>query len=312
MSLPMAEPYSIDELIGEHQQALNFSWLTATRPGPLSFTATMTYWIGDYAPEHHHAIEILQRQNLPLFEQALQQDRFYFASGMASARPSLFIFADDVVVTNDTQASLQAHGVAAVQTPLPSKLILRELAYSLAQTATQQTRHGVMLSIYDQGILLTGDSGIGKSALALELIARGHSLVADDAPLFHRFAESGPVFALCPPQLADLLEVRALGILNVCKLFGPQASSALMPVDLIVELVESFTPNADQRLQPYAARTNILGMDIPSLPIPINHTANLALIVETLTKNHVLYKEGYDASAILIQRQQQILTKQTV
>ena len=306
----MADPYSIDDLIAEQLQALNFSWLTKARPEPLFPTATKTHWIGEYAPAHQHAIEIIQQQNLQPFEQFLQQDALYLTA--ATARPSLIIFSDDVTCERGTLAILQAQGIAALHTPMSAKLIWRELAYALARACPQQTRHGVMLSIYDQGIFLAGKSGIGKSALALELLARGHRMVADDAPLLHRLPESNQIYALCPPVLADFLEVRALGILNVCKLFGPRASTALMPVHLVIELVETFSPNPDQRLQPYSERANILGVDIPYLQIPIGHTANLALIVETVTKNHVLYREGYDAGAILSERQQHLLGKQTV
>ena len=224
----------------------------------------------------------------------------------------VIIFAGEVSCASSTLAAIQKLGIAALHSPMPARQILRELAYTLAEHDAHQTRHGVMLSICGQGIFLTGNSGIGKSAIALELLARGHRLVADDAPLFHRIPDSGQVYALCPPLLADMLDVRALGILNVCKLFGPKASIALMPVDLVIELVETFNTDAHQRLQPYSKPTNILGVDIPCRQIPIRHTVNLALIVETLTKNHVLYNEGYDANAILIQRQQQLLDKQTI
>jgi HPr kinase/phosphorylase len=310
----MADSYSLDALIGAHQQALSFSWLTPSPDDALSATADMTYWLGEYAPQRQHAIEIIVQQNLSLFAQALQQNRIYSDPTVADARPQLIIFADSVPCDPQIQANLQAHGLAAVCSPAPAKLILRELAYTLAQAGLQQTRHGVMLSIYDRGIFLTGRSGIGKSALALELLTRGHRLVADDAPLFHRLSQHARVYALCPPLLADFLEVRALGILDVCKLFDAQASAVLMPVDLIIELVDSLHLSAEQRLQPYARRANILGVDIPSPQIPINHSANLALIVETLTKNHVLYQAGDDAGVSLSQRQQQTLYqfKQTV
>lgn len=309
----MANPYSIEELIAEHQQALSFSWLSHTRPEYPPTIATMAHWIGEYTPEHYHAIEIIHHDNLPLFKQSLRQDAFYHTAEIVTARPSLIILSESVASDSDMQAAMQKHGIATLQTPLPSRRVLRELAYTLAEHSSHQTRHGVMLSIYDQGIFLTGKSGIGKSAIALELVSRGHRLVADDAPLLHHIPTTGQVYAVCPPLLADFLEVRALGILNICKLFGPRASLALMPVHLVIELVETFTADAQQRLQPYSRRTNILGVDIPYLQVPVGHSANPALIVETLTKNHVLYKEGYDASAILIQRQQQLLiNKQTV
>lgn len=308
----MADLNFIENLIAEHQQALQLSWLTYTRPGRLSATPVMTYWIGEYSPEHYHAITLIHRNNLHVFEHALQHNAFYLPAAIANTQPSLIIFADAVACKPETLASLQQCAIAVLHSPVASKLILRTLASTLAEQGAHRIQHGVMLSLYGEGVLLTGNSGLGKSAIALELVSRGHQLVADDAPLLHRIPASQQVFAVCPPLLADFLEVRALGILNVCKLFGPNASTALMPVDLVIELVETFTAEAEQRLQPYSGRANILGVDIPYLQIPVTHAANLALIVETVTKNHVLYKDGYDASAILIQRQQQLLNKQTV
>ena len=182
----------------------------------------------------------------------------------------------------------------------------------LTEHSHQQTIHGTMLAIDDHGVLLTGRSGIGKSAVALELLSRGHALIADDAPLLHRIPNGENVIAVCPSSLADMLEVRAVGIVNVCKLFGAEASRRYMPIHLVIELVETVTLDAQQRLFPYAARTNILGMAIPFLQIPINHATNLAVLVETVTRNHVLYKNGYNAADVLIQRQQLLLNEDTV
>jgi HPr kinase/phosphorylase len=308
----MADSYSIDDLIAEHQQALQLSWLTHTRSGRLSAIPAMTHWIGEYTPEDFHAIALIHRNNLPVFEHALLHNALYLPAAIADTQPKLIIFSDDVDCKPGILASLQQRTIAVLHSPLPSKLILRALAYTLAEQDSHQIQHGVMLSLYGEGVLLTGNSGLGKSAIALELVSRGHQLVADDAPLLHRLPASEQVFAVCPPLLADFLEVRALGILNVCKLFGPQATMALMPIHIVIELVETFTAGEQQRLQAYSGRANILGVDIPYLQIPVTHAANLALIVETVTRNHVLYKDGYDASAILIQRQQQLLNKQTV
>ena len=308
----MADPCRLDTLIAELQQTLQLSWLTQTRPGELSATPAMRYWIGEYSPEQHHAIELVQRNNLPLFLHSLQQHSLYLPPNLATAQPSLIVFTDDLGCDEETLSHLQHLGIAALHSPLTAKLILREVAYALADRVSHRIHHGVMLAIGEQGILLCGESGIGKSALALELVSRGHGLVADDAPLLHRLPGSEQVYAVCPPLLADMLEVYALGIFNLGKLFGPKATTALMPLHLVIELVETVTATPQQCLQPFTGRTNILGVAIPYMQIPVNYPVNLALLVETVTKNHVLYKEGYDASDILIQRQQQLLNQQTI
>ncbi len=308
----MAESCLIDTLIAEHQQTLQLTWLSRTRPGMSFVTPAMSYWIGEYSADQHHAIELIQRDNQQLFLQALQLACLYLPEYLASARPSLIIFSEGLTCDRGTLEYLQVQGIAVLHSPLSGKTILRELAYSIAERDIRHNVHGVMLSIDNEGVLLTGKSGIGKSALALELVSRGHRLVVDDTPLFHRFANSERVYAICPPLLADFMEIYAAGILNLDRLFGPKATCAMMPLHLVIELVESFTPEPEQRLHVFNHRTNILGVDIPYLQIPVRYPANLALIVETVTKNHVLYKEGYEASDILIKRQQQLLNKQTV
>lgn len=305
----MANIYSIDALIREHQTSLQFSRLTDVTPPAIDINTLENYWIGEYTQEQPHAVEIIGHSMLPLFESAVQQGDLYLLRERPQPRPHLIVFADNLRCTPATLAILQQQTLAILQSPFSAQAILRMLGHRFAEQGTNQTQHGVMLSVFGEGVLLCGKSGLGKSAIALELIARGHRLVADDAPLLHRLPSAGQVFALGPPLLADLLEVRALGILNVCKLFGPQASLALMPVDLVIELVEDFQITAEQRLQPFIGRTNILGVDIPHVPIPTGHAANPALIVETVTRNHVLYKDGYDAGASLIERQQLLLQK---
>jgi HPr kinase/phosphorylase len=305
----MTDVYSLAALIREHQASLQFSRLTGAGLPDLDTGTLDNYWIGEYTPEQPHALDIVGRDKLSLFESAVRQGELYLPRAHPRSQPDTIIFADDVRCNLSTLTELREHALAVLQSTFSVQTILRTLGCSLAEQGTHQTQHGVMLSVCGEGILLRGKSGLGKSAIALELIARGHRLVADDAPLLHRLPGGGQVFALCPPILADLLEVRALGMLNVSKLFGPQASLALMPVDLVIELVEDFQATAEQRLQPFIRCTNILGVDIPHLPIPIGHATNPALIVETVTRNHVLYKEGYDAGASFIARQQQLLQK---
>lgn len=305
----MTDAYSIAALLQEQQVSLQFSCLTAARIPDLDTGTLDNYWIGEYTPERPHAIDVVGRGKLPQFESLVQEDTLYLPRARSRRLPDVIIFADNARCSPSALSRLREHALTVLQSPFSGQTILRTLGQRFAEQGIHQTQHGVMLSVCGEGILLRGKSGLGKSALALELVARGHSLVADDAPLLHRLPDAGQVFALCPPMLADLLEVRALGMLNVRKLFGPQASLALMPVDLVIELVEDFQATAEQRLHPFLRCTNILGVDIPHFPIPIGHATNPALIVETVTRNHVLYKDGYDAGASFIARQQQLLQK---
>lgn len=307
----MAERHSIEALIHEHWSSLQFSRLTPA-PIQLSASAQMHHWIGEYHPHQYHAIEVVGPNTLQQFQYGLQQSRLYRPESLANVQPGLIIFADGTGCDTQTLEYLQQLPLPTLQTPVPLPTVLRNLAYTLAEHGRHQLFHGVMLTVCGEGVLLAGDSGAGKSGIALELVSRGHHLVADDTPLLHRLPDGKRIFAVAPPLLAELLEVRALGILNICKLFGPDASLALAPVDLVIEFVRDFRPSAEQRLQAFSERTNILGVDIHHVQIPIGHVTNPAILVETMARNHVLYKDGYAAGTGLSEQQQQLIDKQTL
>jgi HPr kinase/phosphorylase len=302
---------SIDALFRQHQASLELTRVTAFNARQPRAAGEMSYWIGEYHPEQYHAVEVIGPENLREFESRLQQGRLYQSETLSTGYPGSIILAHGQPCEPANLARLAGMSLAVIQTPLPIKTVIRHLAYSAAETGRNQLHHGVVLSVCGEGVLLGGASGLGKSGIALELIARGHQLVADDAPLLHRLAGTDRLFAVSPPLLADLLEVRAAGILDISKLFGDDATLAVAPVDLCIDLVRDFQPAAEQRLQAFQSRINILGVEIPHLHIPLSHTANPALLVETITRNHVLYKTGYDAGTRLIDQQRQLIKNQT-
>lgn len=153
------------------------------------------------------------------------------------------------------------------------------------------------------GTLITGKAGIGKSELALDLISRGHALVADDAPCF-RVNHNGVLSGSCPAPLNDFLEVRGLGILNIRRLFGPAALHDSHPLDLIIHLTDA--PHepaiAEQRLTGTWATRPLVGRDIPTLNLTGGNGRNLALLVETAARQHLLSASGYNAANDLSNR----------
>jgi HPr kinase/phosphorylase len=159
------------------------------------------------------------------------------------------------------------------------------------------------------GILLTGPSGVGNSELALELLSRGHRLVADDAPEFRRTAPDA-VHGSCPPMLADFIEVRGLGILNVRAMYGNNAVMPHKRLHLIIHL-QHLTENGNvsefDRLDSKQRHRSILGVDIPEVILPVAAGRDLAVIIEAAVRNHVLYLNGYNAAEDFIERQQQYI-----
>ena len=173
--------------------------------------------------------------------------------------------------------------------------------------ASAFTVHGVLLQVCGAGVLLTGASGVGKSELALELLTRGHRLVADDAPTLE--ARNGRLWGRCPELLEGLLEVRGLGVLSVRALLGEEAVVAEVPVDLVVHLEpEDGAPMASlPRLHPVQDEVELLGLTLPRLHLPVAPGRNLAVLVETAVRLHLLAAGGYDAAADLVERQRRAM-----
>jgi HPr kinase/phosphorylase len=201
------------------------------------------------------------------------------------------------------------HGVPLLVSPLSDSLVLDNLQYYAARfLAAKSTLHGVFLEVLGMGVLITGHSAVGKSELALELITRGHRLVADDAPEFRRIAPD-IVAGSCPRLLRDLLEVRGLGVLDIRAMFGDSAITSSMYLQLIIFLKRmKLREIADmERLEVAAQTRTVLGVEIPQITVPVAPGRNLAILVETAVRNHMLRLKGYDASQVFIERQRQAI-----
>ncbi|MCK4586926.1 MAG: HPr kinase/phosphorylase [Gammaproteobacteria bacterium] len=181
-----------------------------------------------------------------------------------------------------------------------------------SEPAVKTVVHGVFLDIHGLGVLLTGDSGVGKSELALELISRSHCLIADDAIEFSQ-QDPGEVLGTCPEALRDFLEVRGLGVLNIRAMYGDGVIQTSKNLCLIVHL-ERMAPEKIQqvdRLEGCYGHQHILGTEIPMVTLPVASGRNLAVLVEAAVRHHILLRKGYNASKAFIARQQQILHQQS-
>lgn len=172
------------------------------------------------------------------------------------------------------------------------------------------TKHGVFVDVYQQGVLLSGASGIGKSELALGLIDRGHRLIADDSVIFEKVEEE--LIGRAPEVLQNFLEVRGLGILNVEKLIGAHASTKALPLKLIVHIIH--VPPKElykiDRLHGVTDEKVILEKVIPTVSIPVAPGRNLAILVEAAVKNHLLKQNGYNASDEFDKRQLAVMQRE--
>ena len=207
-----------------------------------------------------------------------------------------------LAASNDTQTPL-------FTSPQPSPELMDHLRHYLAQVLAETTSlHGVFLEVSGMGVLITGSSAIGKSELALELITRGHRLIADDIVELHKVAPD-TLEGHCPTMLEGFLEVRGLGILNIRALFGEISVKTKKNLKLIVHLKKpEDTGMANiERLQMNASTETILGIDIPQVRIPVAAGRNLAVLVEVAVRNHILNLRGLNSAEQFIERQQSML-----
>lgn len=237
-------------------------------------------------------------------------------SGLAHAIENLFatelaviIVANDEVVPAPLLAAAERTHTPLFTSPQSSPELMTVLSHYLMQALADSVNvHGVMLEVNGIGVMLTGNSAVGKSELALELITRGHRLIADDVVDLYKVSPD-TLESQCPPMLQDFLEVRGLGVLNVRTLFGEPAVKLKKNLKLIVRLQAQVDGGQDNisRLDMQESSEMILGVEIPKVYIPVAAGRNLAVLVEVATRNYILRARGINSAEDFIARQQAIL-----
>jgi serine kinase of HPr protein (carbohydrate metabolism regulator) len=176
-------------------------------------------------------------------------------------------------------------------------------------SAPNVTLHGVFVEIFGLGVLFAGRSGVGKSELALEMLARGHRLIADDAAEFE-LAHDGRVVGRCPPVLYGFLEVRGLGILHVGRMFGEVALRSSKALDLILRLDATEDPaDPPDRLRGRRKDVMVCGKAIPEIALPVRVGQNLATLAEAACRDQTLKRDGYDAAEDFVARQMKSISE---
>ena len=167
------------------------------------------------------------------------------------------------------------------------------------QLAPRITRHGVLVEVYGEGVLIHGDSGVGKSETALELIKRGHRLIADDAVEIRKVS-SRTLVGSAPENIRHFIEVRGVGIINAQRIFGMGSVKLTEKIDMVVELEPWDSEKAYERLGLDETYTEILGIDVPSHVVPVHPGRNLSVIIEAAAMNNRQKKLGYNAARELL------------
>ena len=194
------------------------------------------------------------------------------------------------------------HKTPIFRTPeTTSEFMSALIAYLKVQLAPRITRHGVLVEIYGEGVLLLGESGVGKSETAIELVKRGHRLIADDAVEIRKVSSKSLVGS-APDNIRHFIELRGIGIINASRIFGVGAVKLTEKIDLVVKLEPWDVNKVYDRMGLESETTEILGLDVASLTIPVKPGRNLAVIIEVAAMNNRQKKLGYNAAEDLLNK----------
>ena len=217
-----------------------------------------------------------------------------------SQQPPAVIFARGIEPSEEMHALAVRYGVPLLRTTESTSNIVASLvAYLNVELAPRITRHGVLVEVYGEGILLVGDSGVGKSETAIELIKRGHRLIADDAVEIRRVSSKSLV-GRAPENIRHFIELRGVGIINARRIFGMGAIKMSEKIDMCINMEIWDATKLYDRMGIDSEYTEILGIRVPVMTIPVKPGRNLAVIIEVAAMNNRQKKMGYNAAQELL------------
>src|SRR5688572_3812122 len=290
---------NVARLHDDNREALSLAWVAGRDGGTAvrSEAAAAASLIGHLNLTHPNAVQVIGAYEAGMVAGFIER--------LFEARPAAVIVADGVQPPAAlVDAATRSH-TPLFASPLPAPRVIERLARYLAKAlAAHDERHGVFMDVLGLGVLITGESGVGKSELGIELISRGHGLVADDVVDLSRIGDGG-IEGRCPAMLKDFIEVRGLGLLNIRTIFGETAVRRKMKLRLIAHLAKPLPGGKDptERLPLAELSEDILGLTIRKVIIPVAAGRNLAVLVEAAVRNEILKLRGIDSTAEFLERQ---------
>jgi HPr kinase/phosphorylase len=318
----MTARIAANDLFEQMQERLELRWIAGQRGDSRVLEAVETVarrpsLAGYLNIIYPNKVQILGTEELAWLDALDSRQRWETIERLMQYRPLALVISKDQRCPEDLREAAEESDTPLWVSPKRGHELLNHLQYHLARKlAPRVTLHGVFMEIYSIGVLITGESGSGKSELALELLSRGHRLVADDAPEFTQIAPD-VLDGTCPDLLQDLLELRGLGVLNIREMFGDTAVKRNKYLRLIVHLtrphLEPQPSGSDgmERLTGDLGVRHVLDLDVPMITLPVMPGRNLAVLTEAATRMHLLRAKGVDPAAAFMARHSHFLERGT-
>ena len=308
---------SAEALFEHHRAALRWEWLAGHAHPERRFdeaavrnAQSAADLVGYLNYIHPYRVQLVGRREVAYLLDASAEDQERRIQRIVTLEPPVVIVADGQTPPDRLVAMCERAAIPLFVTAESAGQVIDMVRGYLSQLfAERTTRHGVFMDILGLGVLLTGESGLGKSELGLELISRGHGLVADDAVDIYRMSQSA-LEGRCPELLMNLLEVRGIGLLDIKAIFGETAVRRKMRVKLIVHLVRKETMEREFERLPYEPLyESILDVPVRKSVIAVDAGRNLAVLVEAAVRNTILQLRGIDTYKEFIERHQRALER---
>ena len=259
---------------------------------------------------HPYRVQILGEREVAYISVGSEADRARRIARIVTLEPPILVLADSQSPPDELRAMCERAQIPLFSTHESAAFVIDLMrAYLSKHFADRTTMHGVFMDILGLGVLITGESGLGKSELGLELISRGNGLVADDAVDLYRINQT-TIEGRCPELLQNLLEVRGIGLLDIRAIFGETAVRRKMRLRLIVHLVRKETLERDYERLPYEPLTqDVLGVQVRKVVIQVVAGRNIAVLVEAAVRNTILQLRGVDTYQEFIERHHRAMSQ---
>ncbi len=248
---------------------------------------------------YNNRLQVVGMVELAYLNKLSSEERYSALDKLFEKKIPCIIITRNMDVPPEMSAVAEKHGVPVFRTSMAtSRFVSALIAFLNVELAPRATMHGVLVEVYGEGILLLGDSGVGKSETAIELVKRGHRLVADDAVEIKRVSDIS-LLGSSPDVIRHFVELRGIGIVDVKNIFGVGAVKDVEKIDFIINLEIWQDKKMYDRLGITTEYTEILGINIPSITVPVKPGRNLAVVIEVAAMNNRQKRMGYNAAEAL-------------